>query len=90
MQAKTYEIRIAGVPFRLKSNHNQETVDEILKMVEKQMDQELAKTSIRNSALLACLRLAEELFLLKKKTKEKLDGIEAHVLEHISQIQQAP
>ena len=90
MQAKTHEIRIAGVPFRLKSNHNQETVNEILKMVEKQMDQELAKTSIRNSALLACLRLAEELFFLKKKTKEKLDGIEAHVLEHISQIQQTP
>ncbi len=92
--AEAHEVQIAGIPFHLKSSHNKKTVDEILKIVEEQMDKEKQiakeseKNSVRNSALLACLRMAEELFFLKKKTKEKLDGIEAHVLEHISQIQQ--
>jgi len=40
---KTFEVEIAGVPLRLKSSHNQETVDQILKMVEEQMDPQLGK-----------------------------------------------
>ena len=84
---KTFEVEIAGVPLRLKSSHDQDTVDEIMKMVEEQMDPRLAKTSLRNSALLACLRLAEELYLLRKKTKEELDNLENTTLEQISQIQ---
>lgn len=87
---KTFEVEIAGVPLRLKSSHDQETVNEILKMVEDQMDSTLAKTSLRNSALLACLRLAEELYLLRKKTKEELDNLESFTLEQIAHIQQAP
>lgn len=87
---KTYEVEIAGVPLRLKASHDQETVNEILAMVEEQMDQKLAKTSLRNSALLACLRLAEELYLLKKQTKEELDNLESRTLEHISQFRQTP
>ena len=87
---KTYEVEIAGVPLRLKASHDQETVDEILKMVEEQMDEKLAKSSLRNSALLACLRLAEELYLLREQTKEELDNLETKTLEPISQIQQVP
>ena len=87
---KTYDVEIAGVPLRLKASHNQETVNEILKMVEEQMDPKLAKASLRNSALLACLRLAEELYLLRQKTKEELDLLESQTLDQISQIQQAP
>ena len=87
---KTYEVEIAGVTLRLKASHAHETVDEILKMVEEQMDPTLAKTSLRNSALLACLRLAEELYILREKTKEELDSLEAQTLEQISQVQQVP
>ncbi len=85
---ESYDVQIAGIPFHLKSSHDKKTVDEILKIVEEQMDKENGKKSTRNSALVACLRLAEELFFLKKKTREKLDGLEARVLDHISQIQQ--
>lgn len=87
---KTYEVEIAGVPLRLKSSHDQQTVDEILQLVESQMDEKLAKTSLRNSALLACLRLAEELYLLRQKTKSELDNLEAQTLEQISHFRQAP
>ena len=86
----TFEVEIAGVPLRLKSSHDQETVNEILKMVETQMDPQLAKSSLRNSALLACLRLAEELYLLREKTKAELDNLESQALEQIAHIQQAP
>ena len=85
---KAYEVQIAGIPFHLKSSHDKKTVDEILKIVEEQMDKESGKKSTINSALVTCLRLAEELFFLKKKTKEKLNSLENRVLEHISQIQQ--
>ncbi len=87
---KTFDVEIAGVPLRLKSSHDQETVNEIMRMVEEQMDPMLAKTSLRNSALLACLRLAEELYLLREKTKEELDNLESQTLEQIAHIQQAP
>ncbi len=89
-ELNNYEVEIAGVPLRLKSSHDQETVNAILSMVEDHMDQKLAKTSLRNSALLACLRLAEELYLLKEQTKEELDTLESRTLEHISQLQQVP
>ena len=87
---KTYEVEIAGVPLRLKASHDQDTVDKILEMVDEQMDSKLAKTSLRNSALLACLRLAEELYLLRTKTKEQLQNLENQTLEHIAQLSQVP
>ena len=89
-ETKTYEVEIAGVPLRLKASHDQETVNEILKMVENHLDPKLAQKSLRNSALLACLRLAEELYLLRERTKKELDNLETRTLEHISQIQQVP
>jgi cell division protein ZapA len=89
-EIKTYEVKVAGVPLRLKSSHDQETVNKILSMVEEQMDPKLAKISLRNSALLGCLRLAEELYLLRKQTKEELDTLESRTLEHISQFEQVP
>lgn len=87
---KTFEVEIAGVPLRLKSSHDQTTVDQILKMVEEQMDPQLAQTSLRNSALLACLRLAEELYLLRTQTKKELDNLESQAIDHIAQLQQVP
>ncbi|MCB0379519.1 MAG: cell division protein ZapA [Bdellovibrionales bacterium] len=87
---KTYEVEIAGIPLRLKASHDQETVNEIVKMVESHMDETLAKTSLQNTALLACLRLAEELYLLKEQTRAELDNLESRTLEHISQLQQVP
>lgn len=89
-EAKTYQVEISGVPLRLKATHDQETVNEILKMVEEKVDPKLAKNSLRNSALLACLRLAEELYLLRQQTKQELDKLESQTLEHIALIQQAP
>lgn len=90
LEPKTYEVEIAGVPLRLKASHDQETVNEILKMVETHLDPKLAQKSLRNSALLACLRLAEELYLLRERTKKELDNLETRTLEQISQIQQVP
>ena len=86
-QVKTYEVQIAGVPLRLKATHDQDTVNEILKMVENHFDSDITKSSRQNSAILACLRLAEELYLLKNKAKLELDRIERLALDHITQLQ---
>ena len=84
---KTYDVQIAGIPLRLKATHDQATVNEILQMVEDHFDTNSTKTSRQNSAILASLRLAEELYLLKRKTKAELDRLERIALDHLTHLQ---
>ena len=88
-KVQTYEVEVAGTPLRLKSSHKEETVKEILKMVEEQIDFKLARSSLNHSTLLACLRLAEKLYIMKQKTKEELDHLEMQTKEQILRIQEA-
>lgn len=84
---KTYNVHIAGQPLRLKATHDQDTVNEIIQMVESQLSKSHSKTSKQNSAVLACLLLAEELYLYKKKAKEEFDTLENLAIDHLSQMQ---
>ena len=86
-EVKTYDVNIAGVPLRLKATHDRETVDQILEMVEQKFDDKISKTTKQNTAILACLRLAEELYLLKNNVKKELDHIESLALDHVAQMQ---
>ena len=84
----TYNVNIAGQPLRLKATHDQTTVDEILNMVESHLDRSKDNnTSRQHAALLTCLHLAEELYFLRKKTKEELDNLESLAKDHLSQMQ---
>ena len=80
-------MNIAGQPLRLKATHDQQTVDEILNMVESHLDRSKDNTSRQHAALLTCLHLAEELYFLRKKTKEELDNLENLAKDHLSQMQ---
>ena len=67
---KTYSFLIAGVPYKLKSSHDDATVQELVEFVNDKMNQAMAVTkngSFQNAAVLSAMNVAEELILLKEK-----------------------
>lgn len=76
------QVTIAGVPLRLKSSHDLETVNELVRMVDEKIRQALPLTktgSIQNASILASLNMAEELLILKRRARELVDGLEARL-----------
>ena len=76
----TYDLTIAGLPFRLKSSHNLEIVQRLVTLVEEKMQEALQNSaksgSLQNAAVLAALNLAEELVLLKQRALQEIHRIE--------------
>ncbi len=76
---KTYDFHIAGVPYKLKTSHDDATVIELVEFVNQKMNDALSATkngSFQNAAVLTTLSLAEELILLKRKANKELDRLE--------------
>lgn len=89
-QAKLHEVEIAGVPLRLKSSHDEQTVNELVALVDHKIREALPLTktgSIQNAAILASLHLAEEYLLLKLKAKVELENLETKALKVISELE---
>jgi|GEM_PF-990141 len=79
-----YEFNIAGLPFKLRSSHDQETVQELVRLVDHKIHQALNATksgSVQSAAVLAALNLAEELVLLKRRALKELDRLEERTLK---------
>lgn len=86
------QVSIAGVPLRLKSSHDEETVKELVRMVDEKVRQALPLTktgSIQNAAILAALNMAEELLLLKRQARELVDNLEAKVARVIDDLEKS-
>ncbi len=80
----TFEFEIAGLPYKLKSSHDEQTVQELVDFVDQKVSQALSVTksgSFQSAAVLAALNIAEELILLKRKAHHELDLIEAKALK---------
>jgi len=83
-EKKTYDFLIAGVPYKLKTSHDDATVQELVEFVNNKMNQALAVTkygSFQNAAVLTALNVAEELILLKRKAHRELERIEEKALK---------
>jgi cell division protein ZapA len=88
--AKTFEVEIAGVPLRLKSSHDEQTVKELVRLVDSKIREALPLTktgSIQNASILASLNLAEEYLMLKRKALSELDGLEAKAVKVITEME---
>ena len=86
------QVLIAGVPLRLKSSHDEETVNELVRMVDEKVLQALPLTktgSIQNAAILAALNMAEELLLLKRQARELVDNLETKVSRVIDDLEKS-
>lgn len=90
--AKTFEVEIAGVPLRLKSSHDEQTVKELVRLVDEKIREALPLTktgSIQNASILASLNLAEDYLMLKRKALSELDGLEAKAMKVITEMESA-
>ncbi len=89
-RSKTFEVQIAGVSLRLKSSHDEQTVKELVRLVDEKIREALPLTktgSIQNASILASLNLAEDYLMLKRKTLSELDGLEAKAQKVISEME---
>jgi len=86
----TYEFQIAGLPYKLKSSHDELTVQELVDFVDQKVQQALSVTksgSFQSAAVLAALNIAEELILLKRKAHHELDLLEEKTLKLAERIE---
>lgn len=82
-EKKTHNFLIAGVPYKLKSSHDDATVQELVDFVNTRMEQAMAVTkngSFQNAAVLTAMNIAEDLILLKRKAHRELERIEEKAL----------
>lgn len=89
-RSTTYEVEIAGVPLRLKSSHDEQTVKELVRLVDAKIREALPLTktgSIQNASILASLNLAEDYLMLKRKALSELDGLEAKAMKVITEME---
>jgi cell division protein ZapA len=85
-----FEVEIAGVPLRLKSTHDAQTVNELVAMVNEKIKVALPLTktgSIQNASILASLHLAEEYLTLKRQAKAELERLESKTLKVITELE---
>ena len=80
---RAHELTIAGLPFKLRSSHDEQTVKELVEFVDAKMKQAMQVTksgSFQSAAVLAALNIAEELILLKRRAQKELDSLEEKAL----------
>jgi cell division protein ZapA len=80
---KTFDFKIAGVPYKLKTSHEDQTVNELVEFVNGKVMEAMAVTknsSFQNAAVLAAFNIAEEMILLKQRAQAELDKLEARAL----------
>jgi cell division protein ZapA len=86
-----YEVQIAGMALKLRSSHDQETVNQLVSMVDQKLQETLegAPTiSFQNALLLTALNLAEDQMLVKKAARKELVHIEQRAQKILDQIEE--
>lgn len=83
LEKKTFDFLIAGVPYKLRTSHDDATVQELVEFINNRMNQALSVTkngSFQNAAVLTAMNLAEELILLKRKAHREMEKLEEKLL----------
>jgi cell division protein ZapA len=81
---KTFNFKIAGVPYKLKTSHEEQTVTELVDFVNGKITEAISVTknsSFQNAAVLAAFNIAEEMILLKQRAQAELDKLESRALK---------
>jgi cell division protein ZapA (FtsZ GTPase activity inhibitor) len=92
-KSELYDIKIGGVPLRIKSINDARSVDALVKHVNAKIEDALktSKTSsVLNAALLTALNFASELQELKAYTHTELIRIESLAKSAISDLESSP
>ena len=89
---KLFHFKIAGVSYKIRSSHDEETVNELVEFVNKKVTEALGATknsSFQNAAVLASLNIAEEMILLKRRAQAELSKLEAKALKLAQDLENA-
>ncbi|MCB0361227.1 MAG: cell division protein ZapA [Bdellovibrionales bacterium] len=90
---RTYEVLIAGLTLKLRSSHDEETVAELVALVDEKVNEAMGghpNVSFQNALLLASLHIAEELILLKRVAAQELQGLESKAQEILTNLESSP
>ncbi len=91
--SETYEVQVAGLPLRLKSSHDHNTVQELIDMVDAKVKEALSANpniSFQKALLLASLHVAEDFVFLKRAVSDRLDNLESKTKSILSELDSAP
>jgi len=87
-----YEVQVAGLPLKLRSSHDQTTVNELIGFVDQKVKEVMGAApsiSFQNELLLAALNIAEDLVLLKRVAQQELGALETQTERILEQIEEA-
>ena len=87
---QTFDFKIAGVSYKIKTSHDETTVHELVQFVNKKVTEAMSATknsSFQNAAVLAALNIAEEMILLKKRARAELEKLEAKALKMAQELE---
>ena len=90
---ETYEVQVAGLPLRLKSSHDEHTVQELIDLVDAKVKEAMASNSsvsFQKALLLASLHVAEDLVFLKRAVRGRLDQLETKAKSVLTELDSSP
>lgn len=92
-QNGTYDVQVAGLPLRLKSSHDEQTVQELVELVDQKVKEAMnssSSISFQKALLLASLHVAEDLVFLKRAVRNRLDSLETKAKGILSELDSTP
>lgn len=92
-EKSSYQVNVSGLSLKLKSSHDQQTVDELVSLVNNKVKEALdlgPNVSFQKALLLAALHLAEDLTLLKRTANSELAGLEDRAQKILSVLESSP
>ncbi len=90
---KTHEVQIAGLPLKLRSSHDAQTVVELVELVNDRVEKAIQlnpSLSFQKALVLASLHIAEDLLLLKRTTHGELDTLERKTKRILAELESSP
>lgn len=90
---ETYDVQVAGLPLRLKSSHDTQTVQELIDLVDAKVKEAMSanpNVSFQKALLLATLHVAEDFVFLKRAVKGRLDNLESKAKGILQELDASP
>ena len=89
VEKQLHPVAIAGIPIKLRSTHDRETVNELIRVVNDKVEEVKSnnqQVSPQNAVMLAALHLAEDLLSTKRTTRQGLHHLEEQAKEILSDL----
>lgn len=92
-KSETYDVQVAGLPLRLKSSHDEQTVQELIDLIDAKVKEAMSSSSsisFQKALLLASLHVAEDLVFLKRAVRSRLDSLETKAKSILTELDSTP